>query len=268
MKPSIIPADAAAKPAERVSALGKLAKTLLLGQLRKIRDGRLRLIDSGSTETFGALTETAPIDVTIRVHDPRFYSDVVFAGTLGSGEAYMNGYWHCDNLTGLVRMMVINRHLMNDVDSGWSRLGAPLLKLAHWLNKNDRMGSRRNVAAHYDLGNRFFELFLDETMAYSCGIFANADATLREASTAKFDAVCSKLDLKPGQHLLEIGTGWGGLAIHAARHYGCRVTTTTISREQYEFAQGSVERAPVAVPQSDEELALAVDDLPPKKQEA
>jgi cyclopropane-fatty-acyl-phospholipid synthase len=246
MKPSIIPADTAGKPTERVSALGKLARTLLVGQLRKIRDGRLRLIDSDSVETFGALTEAAPIDVTIRVRHPQFYADVVFAGTLGSGEAYMNGYWHCDNLTGLVRLMVINRHLMNDVDSGWSRLGAPLLKLAHWLNRNDRSGSRRNIAAHYDLGNRFFELFLDETMAYSCGIFAHAGSTLREASTAKFDAVCSKLDLKPGQHLLEIGTGWGGLAIHAARHYGCHVTTTTISREQYEFAKQSVARAGLA----------------------
>jgi cyclopropane-fatty-acyl-phospholipid synthase len=221
----------------------KLAKLLLLGQLRKIRDGRLRLIDSGKVETFGALTEAAPIDVTIRVHNPRFYSDVAFAGTLGSGEAYMNGYWQCDNLTGLVRLMVINRHLMNDVDSGWSRLSAPLFQLAHWVNRNHKSGSRRNIAAHYDLGNQFFELFLDETMAYSCGIFANAETTLLEASTAKFDAALSKLDLQPDQHLLEIGTGWGGLALHAARHYGCRVTTTTISREQYEFAKDRVARA-------------------------
>lgn len=241
MKPSIIPTDVADK-SEGESTLDKLAKTLLLGQLRKIRDGRLRLLDSGSVETFGAVTETAPFEVTIRVRSPRFYSDVAFGGTLGSGEAYMNGYWHCDNLTGLVRLMVINRNVMNDVDSGWTRLSAPLLKLAHWLNRNDRMGSRRNVAAHYDLGNQFFELFLDETMAYSCGIFAHADASLAEASAAKFDAACSKLALRPDQHLLEIGTGWGGLAIHAARRYGCRVTTTTISREQYEFARERVAR--------------------------
>jgi cyclopropane-fatty-acyl-phospholipid synthase len=122
-------------------------------------------------------------------------------------------------------------------------VSAPLLTLAHWLNRNDKNGSRRNIAAHYDLGNRFFELFLDDTMAYSCGIFANAGTSLLEASTAKFDAACSKLDLKAGQHLLEIGTGWGGLAIHAARHYGCHVTTTTISREQYDFSRERVERA-------------------------
>jgi cyclopropane-fatty-acyl-phospholipid synthase len=242
VKQNIVPVAIADK-LERQSALAKLAKRLLLGQLRKIRDGRLRLIDSGEVETFGDVTQIAPFDVTIRVHHPRFYSDVAFAGTLGSGEAYMNGYWQCDNLTGLVRLMVINRHLMNDVDSGWSRLSTPLFKLAHWLNRNDKLGSRRNIAAHYDLGNKFFALFLDETMAYSCGIFTSAATTLLEASTAKFDAACSKLDLKPGQHLLEIGTGWGGLAIHAARHYGCRVTTTTISQEQYEFAKERVARA-------------------------
>jgi cyclopropane-fatty-acyl-phospholipid synthase len=242
VKPSIIPADLAARP-DRTSVLTKVAKTLLLGQLRKIRDGRLRLIDADLVETFGTITEAAPFEVTIRVRNPRFYSDVVFAGTLGSGEAYMNDYWRCDNLTGLVRLMVINRDLMNDVDSGWSRLSAPLLRFAHWLNRNDKSGSRRNIAAHYDLGNEFFALFLDETMAYSCAIFADANNSLLDASRAKFDAACSKLALKPGQHLLEIGTGWGGLAIHAARHYGCRVTTTTISREQFDFARERVARA-------------------------
>jgi len=242
VKPTIIPADCAERP-ERQSLLTKLARSLLLAQLRKIRDGRLRLIDGAYTEIFGAVSAAAPFEVTIRVRSPRFYSDVVFAGTLGSGEAYMNGYWHCDDLTGLVRLMVINRELMNDVDSGWSRVSAPLLSFAHWLNRNDKSGSRRNIAAHYDLGNQFFELFLDATMAYSCGIFAGADSTLLDASTAKFDAACSKLALKPQDHLLEIGTGWGGLAIHAAQHYGCRVTTTTISREQYEFARERVARA-------------------------
>lgn len=243
MKQNIIPADAAETPLEAIPALTRLAKSLLLSQLRKIRHGRLRLIDAELDETFGNVTDTAPFEATIRVRNPRFYSDVAFAGTVGAGESYINGYWHCDDLTSLVRLMVINRHLMNDVDSGWSRLSAPLLKAAHWLNRNDKKGSRRNIAAHYDLGNRFFGLFLDESMAYSCGIFRNPEASLLEASTAKFDAACSKLALTEGQHLLEIGTGWGGLAIHAARHYGCRVTTTTISREQYELARERVARA-------------------------
>ncbi|GAC1304367.1 MAG: cyclopropane-fatty-acyl-phospholipid synthase family protein [Steroidobacteraceae bacterium] len=243
MKPNIIPAEAASGGSERLSGLTRLARHLLLGQLRRMRCGRLRLIDAGIDERFGRASEDAPFDVTLRVCDPRFYSDVVFAGTVGAGEAYIKGYWQCDDLTGLVRLMVVNRHLMNDVDSGWSRLSAPLMALAHRLNRNDKDGSRRNIAAHYDLGNRFFELFLDETMAYSCGIFERPESTLYDASIAKFDAACSKLALRPGQHLLEIGTGWGGLAIHAASRYGCRVTTTTISREQFEMARERVSRA-------------------------
>jgi cyclopropane-fatty-acyl-phospholipid synthase len=240
VKPNIIPADAVHSARATESPLTRLARQLLLGQLRKIRHGRLRLVDLGADESFGTVTAAAPYDVTLRVRSPRFYSDAVFAGTVGAGEAYMNGYWHCDDLTALVRLMVVNRDLMDDVDSGWSRLSAPILRLAHWLNRNDKSGSRRNISAHYDLGNRFFELFLDQTMAYSCGIFERPDCSLLEASTAKFDAACSKLALRPGQHLLEIGTGWGGLAIHAARHYGCRVTTTTISREQYELSRERV----------------------------
>jgi cyclopropane-fatty-acyl-phospholipid synthase len=238
-----------------MSALTRLAKSLLLAQLNKIQHGRLRFLDGDIDRSFGARTDIGPFDVTLRVRDARFYSDAVFAGTTGAGEAYMRGYWDCDDLTGLVRLMVVNRELMNDVDSGWSRFSAPLLKTAHWLNRNTSAGSRRNIAAHYDLGNNFFELFLDETMAYSCGIFQTPDASLLQASTAKFDAACSKLKLTPGQHLLEIGTGWGGLAIHAARHYGCRVTTTTISREQYELAKERVARANLS-----DRITLLLDD--------
>jgi cyclopropane-fatty-acyl-phospholipid synthase len=243
MKSNIIPADYPGGSAERMPAMTRLAKALLLSQLKRIRHGRLRLIDGEFDQTFGQMTPEGPIDVTIHVRDAQFYSDSVCAGTVGAGEAYINGHWRCDDLTGLVRLMVVNRDLMDDVDSGWSRLSSPLRSLAHRLNGNDKRGSRRNIAAHYDLGNRFFELFLDETMAYSCGIFQHPAASLLEASTAKFDAASSKLALAPGQHLLEIGIGWGGLAIHAARKYGCRVTTTTISREQYEFARERIARA-------------------------
>jgi cyclopropane-fatty-acyl-phospholipid synthase len=238
-----------------MSALTRLAKGLLFSQLRKIKHGRLRFVDVDVNQSFGVLTDLGPFDVTLRVRDARFYGDAVFGGTTGAGEAYMRGYWDCDNLTALVRLMVVNRELMNDVDSGWSRLSSPLFKAAHWLNRNTSAGSRRNIAAHYDLGNKFFELFLDETMAYSCGIFETPDASLLDASTAKFDAACSKLRLSPGQHLLEIGTGWGGLAIHAARHYGCRVTTTTISREQYELAKERVARAGLS-----DRITLLLDD--------
>jgi len=233
----------ARQDSDELTLLGRLARALLLSQLKKVRHGRLHLLDRDRRDSFGAVTELGPFDVTIRVRDARFYGDAVFAGTTGAGEAYMQGYWDCDDLTALVRLMVVNRDLMNDVDSGWSRVSAPLFMLAHRLNRNTASGSRRNIARHYDLGNRFFELFLDETMAYSCGIFAGTDTTLLAASVAKFDAVCSKLALRPGQHVLEIGTGWGGLAIHAARNYGCRVTTTTISQEQYSLAREKIARA-------------------------
>lgn len=246
MRRNIVPADFASEQPEHVFALDRLAKTLVLAQLKKIKHGRLRLIDGALDLSFGQRTASGPFDLTVRVLGPRFYSEVAFAGTVGAGEAYIDGLWQCEHLTDLVRLFVVNREMMNDMDAGWSRVSAPLLKLAHWLNRNDKRGSRRNIAAHYDLGNRFFELFLDETMAYSCGILERPDSTLAEASRAKFDAVCSKMALAPGQHLLEIGTGWGGLAIHAAQHYGCRVTTTTISREQFEFAQERIARAGLA----------------------
>jgi cyclopropane-fatty-acyl-phospholipid synthase len=239
---SIIPGEADDACAEPVSLLTRLAKTLLLGQLNKIRHGRLRIIDGDLDRSFGHPTAQAPFDVTVRVGNPRLYADALFAGTVGAGEAYISGYWHCDHMTDLVRLFVANDDMMADVDTGWSRLAGVFMKAAHWLNRNDKDGSRRNIAAHYDLGNRFFELFLDETMAYSCGIFPRPDSSLADASRAKFDAACSKLALGPGHRLLEIGTGWGGLAIHAARHYGCHVTTTTISTQQYDYAKQRIER--------------------------
>lgn len=150
-----------------------------------------------------------------------------------AGESFINDHWRCDDLTVLVRLLVINRDLTNSMEGGWALLGAPLRRILHWLTRNSRDGSQRNIAAHYDLGNEFFALFLDPTMAYSCGIFERADATLEEASIAKFDAICRKLAVSPADHLLEIGTGWGGFAIYAAQRHGCRVTTTTISKEQY-----------------------------------
>jgi cyclopropane-fatty-acyl-phospholipid synthase len=135
-----------------------------------------------------------------------------------------------------VRIFVANREQMNRLDCGWALVSRPLLRLFHWANRNSKHGSARNIAAHYDLGNELYQLMLDDTMAYSCAIFPRPDASLEEGSSAKFEAACRKLDLKPGDHVLEIGTGWGGFAIHAAQRYGCRVTTTTISREQHAYA--------------------------------
>ncbi|HEY2684222.1 MAG TPA: cyclopropane-fatty-acyl-phospholipid synthase family protein [Steroidobacteraceae bacterium] len=221
------------------SIITKLAKSLLCRQLRSLQEGKLRLVDADSSLEFGK----GGACVTLRVHDPRFYGEVLLGGSLGAGESYALGYWSCDDLTALVRLMVANRDLTEAVDSGLSRTASSVLRLAHFVRRNTVRGSARNIAAHYDLGNEFFELFLDDTLAYSCGIFESETATLEQASRAKFDAALGKLRLKPSDQLLEIGTGWGGLAIHAARHYGCRVTTATISRRQFELARERVQRA-------------------------
>jgi len=159
-----------------------------------------------------------------------------FGGSIGAGEAYMQGYWTTNDLTDLVRLLVLNREVLDGMETGLARLTVPAQKVLHWLNRNTQEGSRRNIAAHYDLGNDFFKLFLDETMMYSSAIFERPNMSLHEAQVARLAHICRKLDLKPTDHLLEIGTGWGGLALHAAKHFGCRITTTTISREQHALA--------------------------------
>jgi cyclopropane-fatty-acyl-phospholipid synthase len=192
---------------------------------------------------FGKHTAECSLSATVEVVHPQFWADAAFGGTTGAGEAFIHGHWHSDDLVALVRIMVLNRHIMAEMEGGLAFLTAPLRRIFHFMNRNSKDGSRRNIAAHYDLGNDFFQLFLDDTMAYSCGIFERPESTLYEASVAKFDAACDKLALEPTDHLVEIGTGWGGLAIHAARKYGCRVTTTTISKEQYALAKERVAAA-------------------------
>jgi len=239
-RPTIVP-EAAAETAGRDGMLSRLARKVLLQRLALIRDGEIRIQDNGQTLRFGARTARCGLAATITVRDPEFYSLAAFGGTVGAGESYIHGYWRCDDLTALVRIMVLNREVLNDLDTGIAARGSALLRrLLHWANRNSKRGSARNIAAHYDLGNELYKLMLDETMAYSCGIFLNEDATLHEASIAKFDAVCRKLALTSSDHLVEVGTGWGGLAIHAAERYGCRVTTTTISREQHDFAKEKI----------------------------
>lgn len=239
-KPTIVP-EAITGQSARPGMLARLARGALLKRLAQLRDGALTIQDGHETFRFGARTERCGLAASITVKSPEFWSLSAFGGTVGAGEAYIHGYWRCDELTALVRIMVLNRHVMADMESGFAaRSGSALRRVLHWANRNSRRGSARNIAAHYDLGNDLYRLMLDETMAYSCGIYLNEEATLHEASIAKFDAVCRKLALTPSDHLVEIGTGWGGLAIHAAERYGCRVTTTTISREQHDFAQAKI----------------------------
>ena len=243
---SIIPidpprAEGRLAPVDNPGLLPELGRRLLLARLATMRDGELVIEEwNGQRHRFGRRTPRLDVTVTLQVDHPQLYADTAFGGTVGAGEAYMRGLWRCDDLTGLVRLFVANRHMMNDVDSQWSLLSRPLLKAFHFFNRNSRQGSARNISAHYDLGNELYSLMLDPTMAYSCGIFGEGANTLEAASLAKFDAVCRKLDLKPGDRVVEIGTGWGGLAIHAAKHYGCHVTTTTISSEQHAYTREKI----------------------------
>jgi cyclopropane-fatty-acyl-phospholipid synthase len=243
VKPSIVPADLELPEAAESGPLAAFGRRLLRSQLSRLREGEIRIVDGESELRFGARTGRCPLSATVEVLHPRFYTDAVFGGTVGAGAAYVHGLWRCADLTALTRIMYVNRALMDQMDRRWTFISRPLLRVFHWLHRNDEDGSERNIRAHYDLGNEFYQLMLDETMAYSCGIFADESTTLAEASRAKFDAACRKLALQPGDRLLEIGTGWGGLALHAARHYGCHVTTTTISREQHDYAREQIERA-------------------------
>jgi cyclopropane-fatty-acyl-phospholipid synthase len=213
-----------------------LMKTLLHRRLRELRHGRLILEEGGVKEAFGRPTDRCPLSVTVEVRDPSFYADVAMGGSVGAAEAYMDGLWSADDLIALVRIIACNEELNHGIDRGAARLAAAVRRLLHWCRRNTRPGSRRNIARHYDLGNEFFEAFLDPTMMYSCAIFPSGNSSLEEASLHKMDVICRKLRLTHEDELMEIGTGWGGFAIHAAGNYGCRVTTTTISEEQRKLA--------------------------------
>ncbi len=228
------------------SGLDSLARRVVRSRLAEMRHGRLVLCENGREEAFGDVSEDCPLTARLIVNDPRCYSEVAFGGSIGAGEAYIHGYWSTDNLTNVVRIFVRNRDVLANMDSGAALVTRPFQKLFHWLHRNTQKGSRRNIAAHYDLGNEFYRLWLDRRMMYSSAFFECPDMSLEAASTAKLDRICRKLDLGPDDHVIEIGTGWGGFAIYAAAQYGCRVTTTTISRQQYEYARGEIERAGLA----------------------
>lgn len=229
-------------PRKQSGWLQNLARTLLLKRLQGLQHGHLLLIEGDRRHGFGSATADE-INVTIHVEDSRFYGDIAFGGSVGAGEAWMLGYWTCNNLTALIRLMVLNQNVMDSLEGGMAWLAKPVLKILHLMNRNTQDGSRRNIAAHYDLGNEMFQLFLDPTMMYSSAIFDTPEMTLEQASNSKLERICRKLDLKPQDHVLEIGTGWGGFAIHAAGRFNCQVTTTTISQAQFDLANERIKAA-------------------------
>jgi cyclopropane-fatty-acyl-phospholipid synthase len=222
--------------------LDALSRRLVHRALSRIARGRVHLVEGGTRTTFGGRNESgdADLEATLTVHGPAAYRAIAFGGTIGAGRAYMDGCWSADDLPTAVRIFALNHDAHYGLEGGFSFLARLLYGLYHFFRRNTRSGSRKNIQEHYDLGNDFYRLFLDETMMYSCGVFPRADASMREASETKLDLICAKLDVSPEDHLLEIGTGWGGFAIHAATRYGCRVTTTTISQKQFELARARV----------------------------
>ena len=223
----------ALKVKPRSAWLQNFARKLVLAKLKKLQRGKLTLIENGISYYFG---NAGSISATITVLDAHFYGEIAFGGSIGAGEAYMLNYWQADNLTNVIRLFAVNQSIMDTLEGGFEWLSKPILKILHYLNRNTTDGSRKNIAAHYDLGNDFFKLWLDPSMMYSAAIFEPADCDLEAASLKKLQVICDKLDLKPTDHVIEIGTGWGGFAIYAAKHYGCKVTTTTISKQQYDEA--------------------------------
>jgi cyclopropane-fatty-acyl-phospholipid synthase len=219
-------------------ALAPVARRVAHRVLRRLERGGITLVEGDTIHRVGRASREPPLHVTIQVRDPRVYSSLILRGSVGAAESYLAGHWDCSDLTTLARILARNPRLGEGLlhDAG-ARVVRPWVWLAHRARRNTASQGRRNVAAHYDLGNEFFELFLDRSLTYSCAIFESDEDTLESAQLAKLDRICRKLQLRPGLRLLEIGTGWGGLAIHAARHYGCQVVTTTNSRAQFEFAR-------------------------------
>jgi cyclopropane-fatty-acyl-phospholipid synthase len=218
------------------------ARSLVLRLLGRIRGGELELIEEGLSLRFGEVIAGRPLRVVVHVRSQRFYRQLL-RGSIGLCESYMDRLWECDDLVALTRIAALNVGALDTFRRRLAPVLIPVQRWARWLARNTPVRSRRRIAAHYDLGNELFALFLDRTMMYSCAVFESPQATLEEASLAKLERVCAKLDLRPEDHLLEIGTGWGGLAVYAAANYGCRVTTTTISREQHAYACERVREA-------------------------
>ncbi|MDQ3038235.1 MAG: cyclopropane-fatty-acyl-phospholipid synthase family protein [Pseudomonadota bacterium] len=228
-------------PAESYGALDRMLRTRLHQTMSALSGRGLRVTDALGTREFRGDGALSPIHIDVL--DAGFYRAVAANGSVGAGEAYMDGHWRSDDLVGLIRLLVQNRDLLDGMETGLARIGGIAMRGWHALRRNTRDGSRRNIAAHYDLGNEFFELFLSADLMYSSALYAGDEDDLETASRRKLDRICQKLRLQPSDRVIEIGTGWGGFAVHAARHYGCHVTTTTISREQHALAASRVAEA-------------------------
>ena len=219
-----------------------LAKRLVFKLFNQLRHGELVIQDGDTTHRFGGGDVSIAPSATVVIHEQRAYSRILTGGTMGAAEAYIDGDWSTEQLTDVTRVFSANIPILEAMKHKQNWFIKAGVKLAHAARKNSVSGSRENIAAHYDLGNEFFSLFLDPSLMYSSAVYPKGSDNLAEASQHKLKLICEDLELKPTDHLVEIGTGWGGMAIYAAENYGCKVTTTTISKEQLDYARAEVER--------------------------
>jgi cyclopropane-fatty-acyl-phospholipid synthase len=203
--------------------------------LKYIQQGQLSIYWQGQCYAFGEASHEYP-SIRIDVNDAQAFDVIIRRGSIGAADGYIEGWWHTPQLTELIQLFVRNQAALNRLSSGWLAWTRPLLKIANQCKRNSLSGSKKNIAAHYDLSNDFFAQFLDATMMYSSAVYADAHMPLVQASENKLAQICQWLQLTASDHLLEIGSGWGSMAIYAAQHYGCRVTTITLSQQQYDFA--------------------------------
>ena len=216
------------------------ARALVGAVLSRTSGGEIEVVEDGRSRVYG---EPSDLRATVRINDPAAWRGPLH-GSVGLGEGFVDGLWETDDLVSLIQIgarSLANQH--RGVSAAWSKTRSGLHRLRGLVPENTRGGARQNISAHYDLGNDLFASFLDPTMMYSCAYFPREGADLEEAQLAKLDRICERLQLGPDNHLLEIGSGWGGMAIHAASTTGCRVTTTTISRAQHELATERVRAA-------------------------
>ena len=229
-------------PLRELPRLDSTLRAIALRLFAHIRHGELEIVeDSGARHRFGSVAEF-PVRAVVHVHRQSFYRAIA-TGSLGGAYSYANGDWDSPDLVGLLRLATRNLATIERFQVAVAPLLRPLRAGREWVMRNTRRRSRENIAQHYDIGNDLFALMLDDTMSYSSAIFERPDDSLRDASVAKIDRLCRKLGLQRDDHLVEIGSGWGALAVHAAAQYGCRVTTTTISEEQYKLARERVRSA-------------------------
>lgn len=221
--------------------IDQFAQSAFLRAMRAIEDGHLELVCDGHRHHFG--NAASELHATVIVHRSRFFRQALFHGDIGIGESFMEGDWTSPDVTAVIQLAVRNLNALEAGNSWFSAFSRAVDVIRHHRRANTVEGSRRNIHEHYDLNNDFFRLFLDSQMVYSCAWYETPEDSLEMAQTQKLDRACRKLQLSPADHLLEIGTGWGAMAIHAASNYGCRVTTTTISGEQYEYAREQIAKA-------------------------